>query len=62
MTPREILIAWAASDGFAAIHNGAVTDEQIVDDLLAWLYDHDLHIVGSGDALPGGPYDPPKGR
>lgn len=36
MTVREILVSWANSEGFAAVHNGAATDEQIVDDLLAF--------------------------
>ena len=36
-TAREALLAWAKSEGFAAIHNGTATDEQIVDDLLAFL-------------------------
>lgn len=45
MTSREILLAWAKSEGFAAIHNGAATDEQIVDDLVKWLEFHGLAIV-----------------
>lgn len=44
-SPREILVAWASSEGFAAVHNGAATDEQIVDDLLKWLATHGLAIV-----------------
>lgn len=44
-SPREILIAWASSGGFAAVHNAGATDAQIVDDLLAWLAEHDLEIV-----------------
>jgi hypothetical protein len=42
---RSILIAWAQSEGFAAVHNGGATDEQIVDDLLAYLDRSELEIV-----------------
>lgn len=45
MTAREVLLAWAKSPGFAAIHNGAATDEQVVDDLVAWLYAHKFELA-----------------
>lgn len=52
---REVLTAWAKSEGFAAIHNGAATDEQIVEDLLRWLEKHDMHIF-TGRFLTRGGY------
>lgn len=42
---RETLVEWASSPGFAAIHNGQATNEQIVEDLLKWLDLHDFEIV-----------------
>lgn len=42
---RDLLLGWAKSEGFAAIHNGQATDEQIVDDLLRWLDEHNLAVV-----------------
>lgn len=42
---RSLLLAWAKSEGLAALHNGQATDEQIVDDLLGWLGKRDLVIV-----------------
>lgn len=47
MTAREVLLAWAKSEGFAAIHNGGATDEQIVHDLVRWLMDHGMIIVAA---------------
>jgi hypothetical protein len=41
---RDVLVAWAKSEGFAAIHNGAATDEQIVDDLLAYLDERGFRV------------------
>ena len=58
MNPREFLLAWAKSEGFAALHNGAATDEQIVDDLLKWLDEHGLVIVDGEDLLPGSMRNP----
>lgn len=55
-TPREVLIAWASSEGFAAVHNGTATDEQIVDDLLKWLREHGLAIVDLGSQQGLQPY------
>lgn len=56
MTAREVLLAWAKSPGFAAIHNGQATDEQIVDDLIAYLRANDFAVEPS----PGwmAPYPP----
>ena len=34
---REIVLTWARSPGFAAIHNSEATDEQIADDFIAYL-------------------------
>lgn len=34
---RDVLLAWAKSGGFAALHNGTATNEAIVDDLLTFL-------------------------
>ena len=45
MTAHEVLLAWAKSEGFAAIHNGEATDEQIVDDLMAWLAARNVALV-----------------
>jgi hypothetical protein len=44
-SPRAVLIAWAKSEGFAAVHNGVATDEQIVDDLLAYLDKRGFDVV-----------------
>jgi hypothetical protein len=46
-SPREILIAWASSGGFAAVHNAGATDAQIVDDLLRWLAANGFEIVAT---------------
>lgn len=43
--PRETLIAWASSGGFAAVHNAGATDAQIVDDLLKWMTLNGLSIA-----------------
>ena len=37
MTARDVLLAWAESGGFAAVHGGGASNEAIVDDLLAFL-------------------------
>ena len=42
---RAILIAWAKSEGFAAVHNGQATDEAIVDDLRLFLYGQGYAVV-----------------
>lgn len=34
---REAVLAWAASPGFAAMHNGKATNEEVVDNLIEWL-------------------------
>lgn len=47
MTARPILIAWAQSEGFAAVHNGAATDEQIVDDLLSYLEERGFGVLST---------------
>jgi hypothetical protein len=52
MTARAVLIAWAQSEGFAAVHNGAATDERIVDDLLAYLLERGFEVV-ERDAVRG---------
>lgn len=42
---RALLLGWAKSEGFAAIHNLQATDEQIVDDLLKWLDEHHMSLT-----------------
>lgn len=51
MTARELILAWARSPGFAAIHNGAATDEQIADDLLGFMAKHFMTITPNTGAL-----------
>lgn len=48
---RAVLIAWANSGGFAAVHNAGATDAQIVDDLLAYL-DRRGFLIISRDREP----------
>lgn len=47
MSAREALLAWAESPGFAAIHKGQATNEQIVDNLLEWLATAGFVIIPS---------------
>jgi hypothetical protein len=58
-SPREILIAWASSGGFAAVHNAGATDAQIVDDLLKWLAKHGLRIANDWQPIETAPRDEP---
>ena len=51
MNARSVLIAWAQSEGFAAVHNGQATDEAIVDDLLAYLERQGFEVVERYSAL-----------
>ncbi len=45
LTPRDAILAWASSPGFAAIHTATATNEAITDHLLAWLAENGLEIV-----------------
>lgn len=43
--PRAAVLAWAASPGFAAVHNAQATNEAIADHLIAWLREAGFEIV-----------------
>ena len=49
MTPRDTLIAWASSGGFAATHEAGATEGAIADDLLRFLADRGCWIVDGPD-------------
>jgi hypothetical protein len=53
MSVREILVAWANSEGFAAIHNGTATNEQIIEDLLKFLWNNGCIVEYEGPFLRG---------
>lgn len=45
MTAKQVLLDWAESGGFAALHGGGATNEAIVEDLLLFIYGHDFALV-----------------
>ncbi len=42
---RAVLLEWAESGGFAAVHGAAASNEAIVDDLLKYLRERCLTII-----------------
>lgn len=47
LAARKTVLAWAASPGFAAIHNGEATNEAITDHLIDWLRGAGFEIVAT---------------
>lgn len=42
---RDVVLDWAKSGGFAAVHGGGATDAKIVDDLLGFLWQKGFKVA-----------------
>lgn len=46
---KQMIVAWANSGGFAAVHNAGATDEQIAEDFLRWITTQGWTLLNTGD-------------